>query len=104
MRVCLCQHPVQHMCRQMKPPLLSCLPVCLTLPFTLPACLPATTNTFFPLCLHTTLNHQATVLKQIGLLPPDLPCVPDGAEQAAKAADHDAVPSNKLIPANGESA
>lgn len=39
---------------------------------------------------------QATVLQQLGLLPP-LPCVP-GAEQAAKAADHGAVPSNSLIP------
>jgi hypothetical protein len=38
---------------------------------------------------------QATVLKQLGLLP-DLPCV-SGAEQAAKAADHEAVPSNQLI-------
>jgi len=38
---------------------------------------------------------QATVLKQIGLLP-DLPCV-TGPEQAAKAASHEAAPSNKLI-------
>jgi hypothetical protein len=40
---------------------------------------------------------QATVLHQIGLLP-ELPCV-SGPEQAAKAADHDAAPSNKLIEA-----
>jgi hypothetical protein len=38
---------------------------------------------------------QATVLKQIGLLP-ELPCV-TGPEQAAKAANHDAAPSNKLM-------
>lgn len=38
---------------------------------------------------------QATVLRQIGLLP-DLPCV-TGPEQAMKAADHDAAPSNALI-------
>lgn len=40
---------------------------------------------------------QATVLKQIGLLP-ELPCV-TGPEQAAKAADHTAALSNKLIQA-----
>lgn len=44
-------------------------------------------------CRHYRL--QATVLKQLGLLP-DLPCV-SGAEQARKAADHGAEPSNKLI-------
>ena len=38
---------------------------------------------------------QATVLRQIGLLP-ELPCV-TGPEQASKAANHDAAPSNKLI-------
>lgn len=40
---------------------------------------------------------QATVLRQIGLLP-ELPCV-SGPEQAAKAANHNAAPSNKLIQA-----
>jgi hypothetical protein len=40
---------------------------------------------------------QATVLRQIGLLP-DLPCV-TGPEQATKAADHEAAPSNALIDA-----
>lgn len=40
---------------------------------------------------------QATVLRQIGLLP-ELPCV-SGPEQAAKAADHKAAPSNALIEA-----
>jgi hypothetical protein len=40
---------------------------------------------------------QATVLRQIGLLP-ELPCV-SGPEQAAKAADHEAAPSNALIEA-----
>lgn len=40
---------------------------------------------------------QATVLRQIGLLP-ELPCV-SGVEQAAKAANHDAAPSNALIEA-----
>eukprot|EP00878_Enallax_costatus_P002461 GHUV01002640.1.p1 GENE.GHUV01002640.1~~GHUV01002640.1.p1 ORF type:complete len:196 (+),score=39.18 GHUV01002640.1:194-781(+) len=39
---------------------------------------------------------QATVLQQIGLLPAGLACV-TGAEQALKAADHEAVPSNQLI-------
>lgn len=37
------------------------------------------------------------MLRQIGLLA-DLPCV-SGPEQAAKAANHDAAPSNKLIEA-----
>jgi carboxymethylenebutenolidase len=42
---------------------------------------------------------QATVLRQLGLLPPGLlGCVP-GAEQAAKAADAAAVASNGLIKA-----
>lgn len=40
---------------------------------------------------------QATVLKQLGMLP-DLPCV-SGPEQAAKAANHEAMPSNQLITA-----
>lgn len=39
---------------------------------------------------------QATVLQQLGLLQAHLPCV-TGAEQAKKAFDHDAVPSNYLI-------
>lgn len=39
---------------------------------------------------------QATVLQQLGLLPRSLSCVA-GVEQAKKAADHNAVPSNYLI-------
>ena len=40
---------------------------------------------------------QATVLLQLGLLPPHLQCCATGADQAAKAKDHGCLESNGLI-------
>jgi hypothetical protein len=47
-------------------------------------------------CPCVACRDQATVLQQLGVISPSLPCV-TGSEQSSKAGCHEAIPSNGLI-------
>ncbi|KAK9809062.1 hypothetical protein WJX72_008755 [[Myrmecia] bisecta] len=79
----------------------------ITMDWLLPGVPPTNRHCKVPFCVVVLFQHdklqaeriywdQASVLKQLGLLPPGTPAV-SGAEQAAKVADQPSVPSNLMI-------